>query len=505
MRPELKRSASPSPETSSAKAKAVLESRRVRSSFSFDPMAVAPLFQGMAFAIDIDSEDVEFVDEIAKLITRLGGTVVRINKMDSSTILIWRRGDIENLERVDELKSVAIGQKWIFDCIERNERLSFDKYLVSKSEREDAQLRKELGIKRQGKTKRASVGVSIKNKSKLRADVEGSKQKARASSRIEKAFKNKDMGAILKGMADTIKEFCEDDPDLKNMMNPDMESVCNQSLERTQITVQEDSRSKLKRVKRNDQEISTTKRTIMIPASSFLRCLQNEKNKMILYQGNFNLLQGLIKMKTEDGCQVAFMKADRFSVITTAIDLFIILKDSVNSLGLLYAILKKINIVNEDFLQACLNKGKILSLSTHPQYLLNPIYEKLKKEIFFRTTFKVQEPPEQSKETDLKVWTAKYMIEQLGGRISEVLSLVDIVVVLSDDEGNFVKGKSLEPYTTYLIQIVNERWLVDSVLAGSKLPGKEPKYEINPDPPETKKKLASKPIATSLKAYFQTG
>jgi hypothetical protein len=504
MRPEFRRSASPSPESNSAKAKAVLESRRVRSSFSFDPMAVSPLFLDMTFAIDIDIEEDDFVEELSKMITRLGGTIVRIQKMEPKTVLIWKRGDIANVEKADELKCHTIGQKWIFDCIEKNECLPLERYLISKADRDDGYLRKELNIKRLGKTKRSSFGINIKKKTKIKSEAEDNKEKARASVRFEKALKNKDMDEVLKGMANTLKDLYEYDPDIKNVLGNEDEPVNEDNFVAPKESPVRESTSKHKKIKRIDPQPSLKKPPVLIPASSFLRCLQNEKVKMIMYQGDFTKLHGLVTLKTEDRAAVGFLKVEFIYSVKPPAELVIVLDTAANSLGLIYAIFNNIAIVGQDYVEDCVAARKLLSPSSRPQFIINSQFQFPKKDLFLRTTFKVYEP-ETLKEMKLKAWTAKKAIEELGGRLSETLSLVDIVVVLTDEEGRSPIPKNLEIFNTYLINIVNEKWLVDSILIGTRLPYKDVKYTIPTIAKESSSKHERKPITKTLKDYYGIG
>lgn len=502
MRAESRASGSRSPESSSKKARAMLESRRVRSSFSFDPMAVAPLFEGMTFAIDVDCEDPDFVEEIEKMIGRLGGSVTRTSKMDSKTVLIWRRGDIETLQKADEIGCVSIGYKWIFECIEKGERLDLERYVVSKADRDDGLLRKELHIKRQAKPKRSSLGLIPKNPSRVKPSTDESRRKNRESLRMEKAFKNRDISEVLKGMASTLKDLCDDDIEFKNVLHKEIEPLATHSLEKTNLPSVADSRSKLKKPKRVENEPSAGKPTLTIPLSSFLRCLQNENHKMILYQGDFTELHDILKLKTAEGIGVVFFKAHKIFMTTSDVECIVVLDDSVNSLGLIYAMIKRVPVVNRQFVQACIRARRILPPAALPDSCIHAHYDRLKRDLFVRTTFKIHEP-EKLKEMKLKVYTARSAVEYSGGRLSDVLSLVDIVVVLTDDEGNLPSLKSMQAYSTYFVSIVNERWLVDSIMAGTRLSCQDPRYEVYSDSLDMPKRVAAtKPIVKSLTDYF---
>ena len=76
-------------------------------------------------------------------------------------------------------------------------------------------------------------------------------------------------------MAGTLKELCEDDPDLRQLLHSEITDLVEELPILSFDKTTDSNGSKLKRVKKIENELSNTKHNNVIPVTQFLRSLQS--------------------------------------------------------------------------------------------------------------------------------------------------------------------------------------------------------------------------------------
>lgn len=491
MNSRAERQAPSSPTSSTDRIRSLNESKRRRDSFSFDPMAISPIFRNLEFFVDIDHADPEFAVEVKKMIEKMEGKVTKKIKPDCNMLVIWRRGSYTTMTKADEANIPIVNQRWVFACAQGNEKLPIEDYLITRSEREEAKLRMELGIKKECRNKRSSANSKYKanpTRDTLQKEVRDNR---RMSMRLENASKKGDIDGVLASMADTLKEICEDDPELNKILGADINDHFTDPNNRVISESTEDERSLGKQTKRFENELSLKKPVVIIEAKAFVRCLQNNGFRLMLFQGDFSYLKDLMNYRTEDNCGLNIIKAEHFHRYANDINYFMVVPNSEPTLGLLYSILKNCRIVDQAFLDASRKAKLMVSLSRRPDLICNKKYTPANTSVLQKTSVMVYSPPDISKEVETRIWALKTGIERYGGRITETAGLADLVVVMQVDAEKFINRKENTKLKALYLSIVNENWVIDSIFSGIRKKFDANEYQIKKESQPAPKKAPS--------------
>lgn len=495
------RLAASSPTSSTDRLRQMNESKRKRDSFSFDPMGISPIFKNLEFYVDIDHSDPQFAVEVKKMIEKMEGKIAKKIRPDLGLMVIWRRGSYSTMVKADEAKVPIVNQRWVFACAQNNEKLGINPYLISRSEREEAKLRMELGIKKECKNKRVSAPSKQKVNQKKEAPKREDRTTSRVSMQLERASKKGDIDGILATMAGTLKEICEDDPELNNILGSEINDRFNIQTPRPSSESTKTDKSQGKKTKMFDNELSLKKPAVVIEAREFVRCLQNCGFRTLLYQGNFSEVKEFRSYFTEDNFPLTILKAESYYHYANDINYFLVLPDSQPSMGLLYSILKGCRIVDSSFLSASRQAGVLVSLSKRQDLLCNAKYTPRDTTVLRKTTIMVYSPPHISKQVGTRLWTVKAGIEKYGGVVTETASLADLLIVMLEDTQEFLNRKEKSKLKGYALYIVTERWLLDSIFTGIRKQFDAKEYQVQKEEQPPTKKGPS--LTSNLRQYLR--
>jgi len=459
---------------------------RVRRSFSFDPVAVDTHLAGMNVFVDIALDDQDYIEEVKRICSKLGGTVhkkiltPKTSNKDKTSLVLWRAGLFQTVQQAREAGIPVVSENWLFDCVRKNAKLPLDAYLISDAQVERAQRREELGIKFKPKAKRRSLFTGGKSTKKPDASVSAADQEKqdRLKEEIRENISKGNITGTIKGFTEQLKDIIKDDVDLQEALlgktDKEEDSI---DRELRESLLREDQRNqsrqkkqtKRKLVKMNDESNSDHKssKKIILPITCFFRSRQKNEGMIVVYQGNYAQLQELHKIKTAGSGLVNLICSDNFGLYGDQIDCMICLEGSNPSLCLLFALLKPVPIIREDFIAECIKANLFLSPPPITSQQLDhfefsfTVFEKTSVFIF------ISEEKKKSEEFAVKLWTCRAAVSKFGGSLSSDVLRADVVVVLDGDSMDRGVKKQCESMS---VRTVAEQWLLDSVFKKSKQP-----------------------------------
>jgi hypothetical protein len=483
---------------------------RVRTSFSFDPMAVKPILNNLNIYLDFTWDDPDYIEGVSSLCTKMGATLHRRvyspkdrEKDQQTHLVVWFEGDYKTLERCEEYRIPVVTNNWVFDCAKHGKVLPFSDYKITDRMKQLAKTRQEFGVKAKkpkGKLRMSAAPASSTYPRKSKPAVDSNDSKIdECRNQIENAIKTKDMSKVLDGMAQHIKELCRGDDEVRKLLfegtkedsssAPSRLTEFSKILKDTEAEKQSNQNSVMKkRVKMNpdtkvvkmDKEEPAQKSKTVLPLSSFLRNHNGRKPFLVVYQGDYARLLAVKSMKTVTGDNVNLISAESFAYYADQITCLYTDEETTPTLALLHCLLRQVPIIDPTFVQECIKAGVFCSpgqgLASQPDWLKG----KVNRDVLAKTSLVLFEGnhTRDHQNRSVIISTVTDGIVFLGGKIAEQAVYSDAVLVLPWDEEEIKRPQTYRMFSDRYIYVVRVQWLLDSMLSPEKKSILDEKYRI---------------------------